>query len=45
MGTDCTAQGTLLSYLRWIGMGRKSKKEGIHVYMWLTHFAEINTTL
>ena len=39
MRTYCIAQGTLLNALWWFQMGRKSKKEGIYVNIWLIHFA------
>ena len=40
-GTGNSTQCSVVTY-----MGRKSMKEGIHVYMWLIHFiAETSTTL
>ena len=45
MRSYCVAQGTLGSTLWW-PVGRKSKNEGIYVYVWLSRFAvEANATL
>ena len=43
MRTNCLTQGTLLNAVTY--MGRKSKKEGIYVYIKLIHFAVQQTLI